>query len=172
MAFVRKLIEKANSKQVLLQFDCHFLNILSREEETQDKLRTVLVDYEISCYGPRLADIGAHFVNRLVDVSCTEHKSSGYPFPPENERRMFIREYLKELKELDPDNFDPEVDNEDHLFLESEVGTISYPFLMVNACLPMVKSFLHDPVLLTYFEILLEFYYKRKDEVAALFPNL
>jgi len=173
MKFIKKLIQKVNSKQVLLHFDCHFLNVLTREGEIpHEMLRTVLVDYEISIYGPRMYDIGAHFVCRTLDASGTDSKESGYPFPPENQRRLFVREYLKELKEKDPDNFDPEVDNEDHLFLESEVGTLCYSFLITNALLPILDKFIADPILLTFPEILTNFYNKRKGEVTALFPGL
>ena len=169
MVFMKKLIVKANSKQVFLHFDCHFLNILTREGDIpDDMLRTVLVDYEISAYGPRMFDIGGQFVFRALAASGTNSQESGYPLPPEDQRRMYLREYLKELKELDPDNFDPEVDNEDHLFLESEVGTLCYSFLMTNAMLPILDKFIDWA---TFPVILTNLYKNRKNEVAALFPN-
>ena len=173
MELVKKLLKLVSSKDVLLHFDCQYLNVLVREDPSDSELKVALIDYEISFYGPRMLDIGGHFSARQVDASKKDTKASGYPYPPEDQRRLFIQEYLKETERLDPDNFHADSDNnEDHLMLEFEVGSLIYCFLLINSVLPMADKFLADPVLFTALQVYADFYLKQKEYLMSKYPEL
>ena len=174
MELAKKLMKQVSSKEVLLHFDCQYLNVLVREDPSPDSgSKVALIDYEISFYGPRMLDIGGHFSSRQLDALKKDSKASGYPYPSEDQRRLFIQEYLKEIERLDPDNFHADFhNNEDHLMLESEVGSLIYSFLLMNSVLPMADRFLGDPILFTALQVKAEFYFKQKQYLMSKYPEL
>ena len=171
--FVKKILSTVESKEVLLHFDCQFLNVLVRNEASpKTGLKTVLVDYEACFYGPRMIDFGSHFYGRMTDAAGKKSKVSGHDYPPEDQRKLFLREYLQEIQRLDPNNFDPKIDNEEHLMLESEVGSLIYTFEMINSFPPLAENLLKDPILLSFFGHLSDFYIRKKPQVIKSYPQL
>ena len=145
MKMMKRVVDSVESKNVLLQFDMQFLNVLSRDDypECMKKghdLRVVLIDYELALYGKRLIDLGGHFVCRIWDLK-SQTKVSGHEFPGEEERLYFIREYIEEIKRLQPSDFDPNgVDNEEHLMKEADIGALYFALSKIVAILSMAES--------------------------------
>ena len=77
-------------------------------------------------------------------VDChfkSQTKISGHEFPGEEERLYFIREYIKEIKRLKPNDFDPSgVDSEYHLMMETDAGALYSASPKVVAILSLVES--------------------------------
>ena len=173
MEFVKKILSTVKTKEVLLHFDCQFLNVLVRNEASpKTGLKTVLVDYELCLYGPRMIDFGGHFCGRMMDAAGEKSMVSGHDYPPEDQRKLFLREYLQEIQRLDPNNFDPKIDNEEHLMLESEVGSLVYSFLLSNGCFALVEKLLKNPILFSYMGHLSDFYIQKKPQVIKSYPQL
>lgn len=173
-AMLKKVFYAVESKDVLLQFDNHFLNVLSLEDQEQGKrdLRVMLIDYEIAFYGKRMIDFGGHFNARMLDASGKTTKASGHDYPDEGQRRLFLREYLKEIKLIDPMTFDPKIDNEDHLLLESQVGSLFTSLSMTASMLKMAERFISEPIIFTLCEVLGKFYMKKKEELKNTYKFL
>ena len=173
MEFVKKILSAVETKEVLLHFDCQFLNILIRDKASpKTGLKTALIDYELCFYGPRMIDFGGHFCSRMEDATGEKSLISGRDYAPEDQRRLFLQEYLQELQRLDPDDFNPEIDNEEHLMLESEVGSLVYSFLVVHSSLPLAEMFLENPILFSYWQYLSDFYIRKKPQVIKSYPQL
>ena len=173
MQFIKKILSTVETKEVLLHFDCQFLNVLIRDKASpKTGLKTALIDYELCFYGPRMIDFGGHFCSRMEDATGETSLISGHDYAPEDERRLFLQEYLQELQKLDPNNFDPKIDNEEHLMLESEVGSLVYSFLVVNSALPLAEMFLQNPILFSYWEYLSDYYIRKKPQVIKSYPQL
>ena len=167
MKLMKRVVDSVKSKDVLLQYDLQFLNILSRDDypECMKKghdLRVVLIDYELALYGKRLIDLGGHFVFRLVDFK-SQTKMSGHEFPGEKQRLYFIREYIEEIKRLKPNDFDPNgIDNENHLMMEADIGALYFALSKVVAVLSLAESFLKEPGFFVCAGMLGKFYFKWK----------
>ena len=173
MEFIKKILSTVESKEVLLQFDTQFLNVLVRNEASpKTGLKTVLIDYDICFYGPRMIDFGGHFCGRMMDAAGEKSMVSGHDYPPEDQRKLFLREYLQEIQRLDPNNFDPKIDNEEHLMLESEVGSLVYCFLLINGSPTVAEIFLQNPILFSYWEHLSDYYIRKKPQVIKSYPQL
>ena len=167
MKLMKRVVDSVKSKDVLLQYDLQFFNILSREDypECMKKghdLRVVLIDYELALYGKRLIDLGGHFTCRLKDFK-SQTKISGHEFPGEEERLYFIREYIKEIERLKPSDFDPNgIDNEYHLMMEADVGALYFALSKVVAVLSLAESFLKEPGFFVLAGTLAKFYFRWK----------
>ena len=173
MEFVKKILSTVETKEVLLHFDCQFLNVLVRNEASpKTGLKTVLIDYEICLYGPRIMDLGGHFCARMMDAAGEKSMVSGHDYPPEDQRRLFLRKYLQEIQRLDPNNFDPKIDNEEHLMLESEVGSLVWCFLLTNGSFPLAEKLLKNPILFSYMGHLSDYYIRKKPQVIKSYPQL
>lgn len=172
---LKRVIESIASREIFVHFDCHFLNILVREMDEEEfvknlNLRVMLIDYEFSFYGPRMFDFGDHFNAKMFDASNSG--SSGHPYPPENQRRLFLREYLKEWKTMNPDRFDPEIDNEEHLLFESEIGSLFASLKVTTLLLSTAETFKNDPTLFDYCDLTGKFYLEKKKEIMNEHPEL
>ena len=96
--------------------------------------KIIFLDFECVGYNYRGADIGHHFRHRQVNIP-KDSKEGGntsetdIAYPCEDERRFFIREYLKvAMQAYNP--VDENIDNEDHVLLEVEFyGGLSHLFL-------------------------------------------
>ena len=173
MEFVKKIVSTVETKEVLLHFDCQFLNVLVRDKASpKTGLKTALIDYEICFYGPRMMDFGGHFCGRMMDAAGKKSMISGHDYPPEDQRRLFLQEYLQEIQRLDPENFDPKIDNLEHLMLESEVGSLVYSFLIVSSSLAVAEKFLKNPILFSYCGHFCDYYIRKKPEVMKSYPQL
>ena len=173
MEFVQKILSTVETKKVLLHYDCQFLNILVRDKASpKTGLKTALIDYEFCFYGPRMIDFGGHFCSRMVDGTGKKSLVSGHDYPPEDQRRLFLQEYLQEIQRLDPKNLDPKIDNIEHLMLESEVGSLVYSFLVVNSSLAIAEKCVNIPILFSYWDRLSDYYIRKKPEVMKLYPQL
>ena len=118
-----KTLPSIKSRSVFSHNDMNLGNFLVFPNKSGDDKITFL-DFECAGYNYRGADIGYHFKNRQIDVDNVSKEGgntfeTGIPYPSEEERRLFIREYLKvAMKSYSP--VDEDVDNEDHLLLEAE----------------------------------------------------
>jgi choline/ethanolamine kinase len=177
MQMMKKVVDSVDSRDVLLQFDNHFLNVLTLEKSegrnSQRDLRVMLIDYEISMYGKRFLDFGGHFNARMYNVANRNgSKASGHEFPPERERQLFLREYLKEYIRINGGDYNETIDNEEHLMLESEVGSLFCSLSMSSAILQMGDNFKSEPFFFSFADILLRFYLKKKENMKKRFPHL
>ena len=177
MKMMKRVVDLIESKDVLLQYDLQFLNILSRDDypECMKKghdLRVVLIDYELALYGKRLIDLGGHFVCRLLDFK-NETKISGHEFPGEEERLYFIREYIEEIKRLKPSDFDPNgVDNENHLMMETDIGALYFSLSKVVTQLSLAESLVKEPGFFRVAGILAKFYFRWKKSLQEKYEYL
>jgi thiamine kinase-like enzyme len=129
-------IPKIQSTVLFTHNDFQYANVLLRDDDTlpiEDRL--FVVDVEGNGYFYRGYDFGAHFHNLRLDLpkkGMIQHKGP----PSEAQKRLFLREYLKEWRKRNPLTFDPTRDTEDHLLLEATL------FEAVRACLwfPFMKS--------------------------------
>ena len=169
LKLMKKIIFATSSKHVLLHQDTQYLNILVRDKpSSENKLKTVLIDYEVSFYGPRLLDIAGHFNARMFKATGL----SGYEIPNEEERRLFVKSYSQEIKKLDPDNFDEELDNEDHLMMEVDVGLVAVGPLMMATILPFAHFFVFVPQFLKLFLMFTDKYLDQKKALIEKYPQL
>ena len=97
---------------------------------------------------------------------------SGHDYPPEDQRRLFLQEYLQEIRKLNPNNFDPKIDNEEHLLLESEVGSLIYCFLLISGSPAVADVFLNNPTLFSFWGHLSDYYIRKKPQVIKSYPQL
>ena len=97
----------------------------------KDKSVTLL-DFELCGYNYRGSDIGMHFKCRTFDIKAVilGRKQEKIPYPSEEERRFFVREYLKAAKPT-YETIDDSIDNEDHLLLEAEFFGCLYQLFFV-----------------------------------------
>lgn len=121
----------------------------------------VFIDFEFCSYNYRGFDLGNHFCERMFDYTNPEwphYHAYMDEFPQEDAMRLFIREYLKQHKQI---AFDPELDTEDHIVAEAEIyalaphllwtlwginnsrsSTISFGYMVICACIHF-KTFLY-----------------------------
>lgn len=169
LKLMKKIIFATKSKHVLLHQDAQYPNILVRDEpSSENKLKTVMVDYELSLYGPRLLDFGGHFNVRKF----TNSGLSGYEVANEEERRLFVKFYSSEIRKLDPDNFDKELDNEDHLMMEADVGLAAEGLVTMASVLPFAQRILFAPHLLKFFPVWADTYVHQKKVLMEKYPQL
>ena len=173
MELMRKLFKEIGSKEVLLHVDTNFLNILIREEGPSpvNGLKSVIIDYEMVGYGPRLFDIGSFFFYHMVNENGVESKCSGHPYPSEDQRRLFVKEYLSEIRRNHPRNFDPHTDNSEHLLMESDVGSLLYALHTLNCMLPQVEGFAEEPGMFPFLHHVAMFYLEKRQEVMKKVMN-
>ena len=141
-----KTLPSIKSRSVFSHNDMNLANFMVFPNKSGDDKITFL-DFEMSGYNYRGGDIGNHFKNRQVDVKkFTEEGGNtldiGISYPSEEERRLFIREYLKvAIKSYSP--VDEKIDNEDHLLLEAEFyGGLQYLF-GISFLMPQVDIIFH-----------------------------
>ena len=88
------------------------------------------IDFEFCGYNFRGCDIGMHFKHRTFPPKESPDQAK-LKYPSEEERRKFVKWYLKEAKK----NYDPideSIDNENHVLLEAELyGGLYY---LLNVC--------------------------------------
>ncbi|KPM08212.1 choline/ethanolamine kinase-like protein 3 [Sarcoptes scabiei] len=97
------------------------LSEMPSENDDHFNDQIVFIDFEFCAYNNRGFDIGNHFCERMFDYSNPEWPhfySDLNEYPNEQAQRDFVREYLKQWKELK--QCDDEFDNENHLIKEAE----------------------------------------------------
>ena len=109
---------------------------------SKDKSVT-FIDFELCAYNFRGCDLGMHFKNRTRDPKFFGKESQvqeklGYP--SEEERRQFIKWYLKEAqKKYDP--VDELIDNENHILIEAELYAGLYQLFLVSNVITLPTIF-------------------------------
>ena len=156
------LLKRNKCAQSFTILDGNYLNILVRDTPTPEG-KIVLVDYELAKYGYRGFDIGAHFVNRLIEWQNKEDKHSGVPYPDKEERMIFVREYLSECWELGRTER-AEIDTVDHLMLEADIGAIIYSCYMSAVLYRYMDVFLKDSSFVSSMKCLNDTYNTLKKE--------
>jgi choline/ethanolamine kinase len=87
-------------------------------QQTYSDDSVVLIDFEYCSYNYRSSDIANHFCEWMYDYSNPEYphfSSDTSLYPSESQRRLFIREYLKQFKKQR---------REEPVITEEEVDTI------------------------------------------------
>lgn len=137
--------KKIPSRIVLSHNDMNrtnFLVVPQKESQKERLERVMIVDFEICAYNYRGCDIGSHFKNRTIDVrklfDGSNPYDTGIPYPTEEERRFFVRQYLREAETWITD-WNQETDTEDHLLLEAEFYGLLYHFFF--ACTFMILMY-------------------------------
>ena len=118
-----KTLPSIKTRIVFSHNDMNRSNCFINPNRTEDD-RVTLMDFEFSGYNYRGFDIGRHFRMRMREnVKLPERDPSlfgpSFPYPSEEERRLFIRGYLKGAKNHYED-FDEILDNEDNILIEAE----------------------------------------------------
>lgn len=137
---------KIKTRTVFSHNDMNLANFMVLPDKSGDEKVTFL-DFEFSGYSHRGCDIGHHFKNRTIDVNkFTEEGGNAFdtniPYPTEEERRFFIREYLKVARET-YNPVDESIDNEDHLLIETEFYGGLYQLFFTSFMLSTVEQFKH-----------------------------
>ena len=119
-------VRSTGHRVTLIHGDLNAANILIKRktviQEDKAEDRIVLLDYELSRYGYRGTDIGNHFRARMYDMKqMTQGKIVRMPYPSEQDRRIFVKAYLDQLKQEPGHEWDDSLDNEDQLLLEAEL---------------------------------------------------
>ena len=115
------------SRITFIQTDAQYTNLVVNEEPREGELNVFLLDYEISSYGPRGFDLGAHFLNREMGFQNLVRKYSGKKMHTEEERKQFLKFYQEEIKRLGVEDFDDQgIDSIDNLLFESYVGALLF----------------------------------------------
>ena len=139
-----KTLPSIRSRSVFSHNDMNLGNFLVFPNKSGDDKITFL-DFECAGYNYRGADIGFHFMNRQIDVKKFYEEGgntldTNIAYPSEDERRFFIREYLKvAMKSYSP--VDEDVDNEDHLLLEAEFYGGLYQLFIASFIMSSVDKF-------------------------------
>ena len=138
-----KTLPSIKTRNVFSHGDMNRANFMVNSNKTGDDQVTFL-DFEFTGYNYRGCDIGYHFKNRQIDVSkFAEEGKNGYDtniaYPSEEERRFFIREYLKVATKL-YDSVDESIDNEDHLLLEAEFYGGLYQLFFTSFTLTFISK--------------------------------
>lgn len=134
ISFFEDNIDRIKTRVVFSHNDMNRGNcIVVPSREGDDKI--VLCDFEFSGYSHRGCDIGHHFKHRTVDFKkgFKNMMDQPIPYPKEEERRKFVKDYLEERKQHSKET-DESLDNENQLLLECEFyGTLYQLFFL--ACL-------------------------------------
>ena len=139
-------LPKVKTRVVFSHNDMNLANFMALPDKSGDDKITFL-DFEFSAYSYRGCDIGHHFKNRTIDVSkFTEEGGNAFdmniPYPSEEDRRFFIKEYLKVArKTYNP--VDESIDNEDHLLTEAEFYGGLYQLFFTSFMLSTMEQFKH-----------------------------
>lgn len=169
-AFVLHAIEKVNSKFAFINHDSHYANVLVRHNVSPEDLRVVLVDYECLMYGPRGFDIACHFLCRMVDQKLVNTKINREPFPSQEERQFFMKEYLKELEKIQG-YLDPQ-DNEEHLTMEVDVAILGWSLSFLMLIHSNANTFLGDVAFFSFPDFLYKIYVGHKPLVLDTYKFL
>lgn len=164
LQFVKKVVDSSDSKNVLLHYSLLEHIDTGRQKTYKRDLQIILVDLETSFYRRRMIDFGEYFKSRMFDLSKKTNKSSGLPYPSGTERRCFMKTYLPEYQRLSPQTVDPDIDNQEQLHLEAEIGSL---FSSLSSCcwiLRMWYIFRSDP----WIFLCLKFYLESKATIATI----
>ena len=166
--WINNIIVNTKFKEGLLHLDTNHLNILVKEDKN-----IMIIDYELSYIGPRGFDIGGHWINTTLKWNGKETKVSGHAFPSLEERREFVREYLAEVKRLDPTNFNSDgLDSEGASMREADIGTLS---ALLGGTLSILKaspsSMKAEPCYVTYAPHSQQLYLQHKKECLERYPE-
>ncbi|KAH9418669.1 hypothetical protein DERP_003995 [Dermatophagoides pteronyssinus] len=104
-----------DDEQTMMNGDC------KQKQRSNFDDHIVFIDFEFCAYNYRGSDIANHFVERMFDYSNPEwphYYSYMDRFPNDDEKRLFIREYLKQCSELNNTSEPGPYDNEEHLIKE------------------------------------------------------
>ena len=139
-----KTLRTIKSRSVFSHGDTNRANFMVCPDKTGDD-KIIFLDFEMSGYNHRGCDIGHHFKNRQIDVNKFIEEGgnifdSTIPYPSEEERRFFIREYLKvAITSYNP--VDEFIDNEDHILLEAEFYGGLYQLFFTSFMLVTAQQF-------------------------------
>lgn len=154
---VRWMIEtlpRIGHRIALVHGDLNLENCLINKDAANPEDAIIILDYEFTCYTYRGMDIGYHFMSRSVD---NKRKVITLEYPTREERLHFIRAYIDELKRQPDHEYDPVLDNEEQILLESEFfGLVTELFLVswfvgeYKTMEPQYKQFPNHPLMYMY----------------------
>ena len=172
--WIKSIFPKVKQRTVLCTMDPNYQNRLVRTYPSSDPraTRTVIIDFDLTCYSDRGFDLGGHFVTRLYNGASKETKVSGAPYPSEPERIEFLTAYLQESEKLLEDFDRSTLDSLDNLLLETELNALVYIITGLTFSLNMHSILDQEPNITTYFEPMMSLYRKLKQEFITKYPKL
>ena len=129
----------------------------------QRRKKIIFTNNSFAMFAPRGIDIGGHFINRMINWSHEKNKINEEPFPPVDERGLFVREYLEECQELNPQSFNADgMDNEGQVLMEADLGALFYSLYFFTWILSRESYWDLDPSIVTLLPFFHEFYTRYK----------
>ncbi|RWS05450.1 choline kinase alpha-like isoform X3 [Dinothrombium tinctorium] len=138
--FILKLYTNTKQRFTFCHNDLNSTNFLIKCDKSEHAEKSiVIIDFEYCCWNFRGFDLGKFFGEQMIALNTREEETNCCA--TDEQIRLFVRSYLNELKLID-EEFDEEIDNEDNLMLEIEIG-----MLMIHICIavwnfiqPQVKN--------------------------------
>jgi len=131
-------LDKLNSRVVFSHNDAHSLNLIFKKDCKNMIDRIMYLDFELSTYNYRGYDL-AHYINLRNYHICDGPFDLDKHKPPSQEvKEKFLLSYLKEWKAVG--QFDPSIDNFEHLKQELQLLTLLDDFLLFFGCVECVKQ--------------------------------
>lgn len=143
-----------------------------RDSVQADQQKVLLIDYEMGFWAPRGIDIGSHWVNRMIKWNGIDTKVSGHAFPSEDQRTLFVKEYLKELQRINPKRFnEDERDTEQHVMMEADFGVLFFTLFFSTILMKHSINFSREPSFLTVIPVFQSVYQKHKELCFKKYKN-
>lgn len=115
-AVVSKL-SSLNAKAALCLHDVQFMNVLVKNNPSNDEHKTVLIDFEFALRNYRAFDIGGHFMQKLFKWFDEESKIANCQPYSESEKKHFCEAYTKQWNQTTGDS-----DTAEQVYLEAQYG--------------------------------------------------
>lgn len=172
LAWLFSSISIIDLKYGFINYDTNYLNCLVRENPEVEDQKVLLIDYEMAFWAPRGIDIGSHWINRSISWNGKQDKRNGHAFPPEEDRKLFIREYLKELERINPGKFNTDgKDTEEHLMMEADFGVLFFSLFFSTILLKHGINFEKEPSFLTVIPVMQDIYVQHKLHCQQRYPE-
>lgn len=97
--------------------DVQYMNVLVKNQPTEEQSKTVLIDFECVMQNYRAFDIGGHFMQKMFKWFDEESKIADCRKYTEEEKRHFCEAYAERWNELTGD-----ADTGEQVYLEAEYG--------------------------------------------------
>lgn len=166
------IMNKTSFKLGLVNMDTNYLNVLVREEVKAGEHPIVLIDYEMAYYGPRAYDIAGHWTSRMITWNDKKNKVNGHKFPPEKERQAFVKEYLKEIERLNPNNFNNNgLDTEEAVMKEADIGVLQSCLSASLGLMTKAPRLTAEPSFVTVVPMFQDLFLRHKEKCLKKYPE-
>lgn len=146
--WLKKNAQKLQSRQVFCHNDLKFGNIGIRSDKELIEEQIFIFDFENCSYGYRGFDVGFFLLSFEFDFT-KEKFWEHLKFPSEDVVNQVLDEYLKEWERLFQ-NFNPEIDNREHLLMECEFCIMFFYLLYYSGEIKRIETpFFYDLIVST-----------------------